>query len=150
MDKKTVLGGVAAVILAATGLLTFLYQSHLFPFSAAPSPTPTTSTSTSFHVIEAIVRADPFNFSGVCPVTITFSGRISAVGAGTVSYRFIRSDGASAPIETLTFNGSGSQDVTETWRLGGPAFTFSGWEAIRVIDPTALDSAHATFRIVCT
>src|SRR5262245_60160477 len=50
--------------------------------SSKPSPS-------GFRVVEAILRADPFEHNGPCPVTITFSGRISVVGGiGTVSYKF--------------------------------------------------------------
>src|SRR5712692_72933 len=139
------------MVVAITGLLTFLYASHVWPFQNSPTPSPTPSpsqTTSAFHVVEAILRADPFNYSGACPVSINFSGRISAVGSGTVSYRFIRSDGASAPIQTLTFTGSASQDVSETWTLGGAGTRYSGWEAIRIVDPNAMDSSHATFTLV--
>jgi len=103
-----------------------------------------------FRVIETFLRADPFNYSGVCPVMITFSGRISvAGGGGTVSYKWIRNDGASAPVETLTFDGPGSKDISTTWYIGGSGMTYSGWEAIQIFDPQPLTSEHADFNIQC-
>ena len=103
-----------------------------------------------FRVLEAALRADPFDFAGSCPAKIEFSGRISVIGgAGTVSYRFLRSDGASAPVQTLVFDGPGSKDVSTTWQLGGAGSSVSGWEAIKVLEPTEIESNHATFKIKC-
>jgi hypothetical protein len=85
-------------------------------------------------------------------VTITFSGSISVTGQGgtTVSYKFIRSDGAIAPIQTITFDSPGSQNVSVTWTLGGPELpSYSGWEAIQIIAPQQLESNQATFSIQC-
>ncbi len=107
-----------------------------------------TVSPAGFRIVEVMLRADPFDYSGPCPVTITFSGRISvAGGAGTVSYKFIRSDGASAPIQTLQFTEAGSKDVSDTWYLGGSG---SGWEAIKTFDPQGVESSHADFKIQCS
>lgn len=104
----------------------------------------------SFSVVEALLRADPFDYVGPSPVTIKFTGRISVVGGGgTVSYKFLRSDGASAPIETLHFDGPGSRDVSTTWRLGGPGFTYSGWQSIKILEPQEMESERANFNIRC-
>jgi hypothetical protein len=113
-----------------------------------PASTPSSSpTPAGFRVVDVLLRADPFDYNGDCPTTITFSGRISvAGGSGTVSYRFIRSDGAMGPVQSLSFDGPGSKDVTTTWQRGAG----SGWEAIQIYDPTAMQSAQATFTIRCT
>ena len=100
-----------------------------------------------FRVVEAFLRADPSNHAGPCPVTIHFSGRISVVGgSGTVSYKFIRSDGASAPIQTLHFDSPGSKDIHTTWTLGGP---YTGWQAVHIFEPNEIESERAEFRIQC-
>jgi hypothetical protein len=110
-----------------------------------PSPFPS-----GFRLVEVFLRADPFDYVGVCPVMITFSGRISvAGGAGMVAYKWIRNDGASAPVETLTFSGPGSQDISTTWYLGDVGMNYSGWQAIEILDPQALTSDRAEFRIQC-
>jgi hypothetical protein len=138
---------------------------------AAPVTTPTAGVSTAsasvtttsqppaarapqrsegFRVIEVLLRADPFDYTGACPVTIKFSGRISvAGGGGTVSFKFLRNDGASAPVQTLNFDGPGSKEVTATWQIGGPGFNYKGWEAIQIYDPNDMQSEHATFAIQC-
>jgi hypothetical protein len=116
---------------------------------SASSPVTNPPAPSGFRVVEAILRADPFDYTGTCPVVITFSGRISAVGGGRVSYKFLRNDGASAPVETLTFDAPGSKDVSTTWTLGGPGDAYAGWQAIQILEPQELTSAQATFAIQC-
>jgi len=130
--------------------------SPIMPSTPVPSHVPTsTMTSTEpsplpiFQVTGASLQADPINYVGVCPVRITFSGRISVNGSGTVSYKFLRNDGASAPIQTLTFDGPGSQDISTTWDIGGAGFNYSGWEQIQILDPQTMTSNQATFNIQC-
>ncbi len=114
-----------------------------------PTPIPTTVPA-GFRVIEMFVRADPFDYSGACPVMITFTGRISvAGGSGTVSYKWIRNDGASAPVETLIFDGPGSKDISTTWYIGASGMSYSGWQALEIFDPEAKTSEHADFKIQC-
>ena len=122
----------------------------LVPTMLVPPTEIPTSVPTGFRVIETFLRADPFDFSGTCPVMITFSGRISvAGGGGTVSYKWIRNDGASAPVETLTFDGPGSKDINTTWYIGAAGMSYSGWQAIEVFDPQPITSEHANFTIQC-
>lgn len=119
----------------------------------SPEPSPTPPAGSGFRVVEVRLRADPSSYTGHCPVRIRFSGRISVVGgSGTVSYRFLRNDGASAPIQTLRFDGSGSKDIETTWQLGAatPRFQpYSGWQAIQILEPTDLRSNQASFLIHC-
>lgn len=117
-----------------------------------PAPSPPAAPS-GFRVIEVRLRADPSNYTGSCPVRIQFSGRISVVGgSGTVSYRFLRSDGASAPVQTIRFDGPGSRDIETTWTLGAatPRFQpYSGWQAIKILEPAEIESNQAGFRLHC-
>lgn len=97
------------------------------------------------------VRADPFQVTSVCPVTITFSARISvAGGAGPVKYQWLRSDSAVAPVQEVTFEGPGQQDVVETWTLGGPDLpSYTGWQAVQILSPSRLTSERANFTLTC-
>jgi hypothetical protein len=146
-----ILTGIATLLGACTGLYLAL----------APKTTPTTintpphvpgppsphSPKATFRVVEAMLRGDPFNYSGKCPVAIKFSGRISTVGgSGIVSYKFLRSDGASAPVQSLTFNQPSSQEVFTTWFLSA---NYSGWEQIQIYTPTGMTSDRAVFSIRC-
>lgn len=99
---------------------------------------------------EARLSARPTNYLGQCPVKITFKGTIRARRAGRVQYKFIRSDGAFAPIHTLEFRAPGVHTVSTTWTLGGAKLPrYSGWEAIQIVYPTSLTSNKAHFRIAC-
>ncbi|HZD01468.1 MAG TPA: hypothetical protein VFA46_15125 [Actinomycetes bacterium] len=97
--------------------------------------------------------ASPAGYKGSCPVTIAFGGTIAVDrGPVEVTYRWVRSDGATGPVETISFSGSGTQrqKVGTTWTLGSPGFTYSGWEAIKLLTPTESTSNQAGFTISCT
>lgn len=169
-----ILTGLATLVAAVTGLLVALQQngflSHSDPVDAAtgtpveqPGETPSTrptdnssshevSGASGFRVADVELRADPFNYRGHCPVKIEFSGRVSVIGSGTVSYRFQRSDGAKGPVQTLHFSESGSQRVTTTWQLGGanPNFQpFKGAETLVILAPDGGEPKTASFQIYC-
>ena len=100
--------------------------------------------------VKAALSAKPASYTGNCPALISFGGYIAVNQPMTVQYRFIRSDNASAPIQTLYFPNKGTQEVTTTWQIGGPGLpTYSGWEAIQVISPVSVESNKANFRIRC-
>jgi hypothetical protein len=147
-----ILTGLAAVITAVGGLLIVLSDGlPVFPSSPGPAETQPQHAETQpvsgFRIVELALRADPFDYTGPCPITIEFSGRVSvAGGGGTVSYKFLRSDGASAPVQTLEFDSAGSKPVVTRWSLGG---SFSGWRAIKTFDPEEKESGRATFEVRC-
>ena len=96
--------------------------------------------------ITATLKAVPDVYRGKCPTIIQFKGAITVSEPGRVQYKFIRSDGASAPVQTLVFDAAGTKPVTDEWHVGR---TYTGWEAIEVIYPQPVTSNHADFRIVC-
>jgi hypothetical protein len=101
--------------------------------------------------VKAELGVKPPSYTGTCPALISFRGFISVSQPTTVQYRFIRSDNAQAPVQTLNFSKAGTQEVETTWQLGGPSLpTYSGWEAIEVISPVSIQSNKAEFRIRCT
>ncbi len=103
--------------------------------------------------ITATLKAIPESYSGKCPAKIRFEGKITVTGVTRsikVQYKFTRSDGALAPVETLVFDHDGSKTVSTTWTLGGPGLpSYTGWEAIRIVYPQELDSNHADFSVTC-
>jgi hypothetical protein len=88
-----------------------------------------------------------------CPAEVKFSGSITAKGKGQVEYTFVRSDGATAPVYTLNFSQSGTQNVSTTWTLGDgvslPSYT--GWQTLKVLSPNAMESLRESgaFSIKC-
>jgi hypothetical protein len=114
------------------------------PPQEEPRPQPPTNR---FRIVEVMLRADPFDFTGPCPKKIVFSGQISVAGSGgVVSYKFLRNDGASAPVETITFDGPGTKYIQTTWQLGA---TYSGWQQIQILDPVEQTSNKAEFNLTC-
>lgn len=90
-----------------------------------------------------------------CPVTINFEAAITATGWSPtanrqVQYKWIRSDGADAPTQTLDFPASGpsTQTVKTTWQLGANG---QNWEAIQISYPPISNttSNHAVFTLTC-
>ncbi len=102
-----------------------------------------------------MMKAEPESYAGKCPTVITFKGHIAAAGMITVSkpvtvkYTFIRSDGVTGPVQTITFTKQGAQTVTNTWHIGGPGFSTSGWQAIKIISPDPKESKKASFTLNC-
>ncbi len=103
--------------------------------------------------ITATLVAIPPSYPGKCPKTIKFEGQITVANIKKplkLQYRFIRSDGATAPLETLTFDNNGTKKIDTTWTLGGPGLpTYEGWVAIKVIYPQDVESNKANFKIEC-
>jgi hypothetical protein len=100
--------------------------------------------------VKAVLSAKPASYTGSCPALITFGGYIAVNQPMTVQYKFIRSDNANAPVQTLYFSSKSQQEVTTTWQLGGPGLpSYSGWEAIQIISPVSVESNKAHFRIRC-
>jgi len=102
-----------------------------------------------------MMAAQPESYSGKCPTVITFKGHIAAAGMisaskpVTVKYTFIRSDGVTGPVQTVTFTKQGAQTVSNTWHIGGPGFSASGWQAIKIISPDPKESKKANFTLNC-
>jgi hypothetical protein len=99
-----------------------------------------------FRVTAVFLKADNANLSGKCPLLVKFNGYITANGAGTVKYTFIRSDGATSPVYTLDFKEAGTQTVSTDWTLGDASVlpNYEGWQAIKIFSPNELESSHAT------
>src|SRR5947207_12408937 len=86
-----------------------------------------------FKVTEVFLKADDANPTGKCPLLVRFNGYITANGAGTVKYTFTRTDGATGPTYTLTFEKAGTQPVSTDWTLGDASVLphYEGWRAVK-------------------
>jgi hypothetical protein len=100
----------------------------------------------------ADLSVSPTNYKGPCPATFTFKGKITVNRATTVQYRFIRSDNTRHALGVLTFDGPGTQEVTDTWVFDDPAQlpAFKGWEAIQLNLPMKIQSNIAFFSGTCS
>jgi len=96
--------------------------------------------------VTATLTAYPVSYTGNCPTTINFRGVITASERCTLQYKFIRSDGANAPVQTLIFQKAEAKPVSTTWTLSG---NYIGWEAIKIVYPQEAESNKANFKVIC-
>lgn len=93
----------------------------------------------------------PTNYSGACPKKFDFTANVTVNAAGSVTYKWVRSDGASGSSQTMTFGGAGSAVVApDDWTLGGSGTTYSGWEKVQILTPNSTESNQATFNLACS
>jgi len=95
------------------------------------------------------LQAVPDTFRGSCPATIRFEGEIRVTGPATITYRFVRSDNATGPIQTITADRAGSLPVLTEWHLGGLGSSYSGWEQLIVLNQSGASSGQARFSLAC-
>jgi hypothetical protein len=122
----------------------------------ATSPDPGAGQSppqgAEFRVVEVVPRpAQPNHFSGTCPVTIELAWKVSVKGTGKVSYSVIHADGASGPVESVSFSAPGSTEVRASWTLGEAAVarTYTSWAALRILEPQKIESEKSHFTVEC-
>src|SRR3954463_1139301 len=121
----------------------------------SPSPSPTASPSV-FRVVALALEADPAEHIGACPLEITFSARLPARGGnGTVSYRWVSSDGDTSPTKTVDVRDGAPMTVSSTWTVDRTTVpTHAGWSSIELVGPhsttpDSVESARAEFAFTC-
>jgi serine/threonine-protein kinase len=119
--------------------------------TAPASPTGSASASPPAQVsFNAMASASPPVATSACttPTAFTYSANLSATAAGQVTYKWVYSTGKSGPVQTATFTGAGSQQITGgTVKL---AKAGTGWAAIQLVSPSAMMSNKASYQLVCT
>jgi hypothetical protein len=99
----------------------------------------------------ATATVSPASHTG-CPYEFKFEGKIKYTGKAKhqeVQYKWIRSDGADAPTQTIFFDGPGTKNVQgTTWTLSAQGHF---WEAVSINYPTspAVNSNQAGFDLKC-
>lgn len=164
MFRRRVGFAVAAISLIATACGA---SSPSAPPSASPtasasattvpvaSPIPSPQASAGFRVVGLDVTADPANPTAVCPIDIVFHSRITVDGgSGTVSFRWVSSDGDVSPVGTKNFTGPGSYDDTTSWTVDEATVpSGAGWSSIEIVSPVGpgslAASPHASFTFTC-
>jgi len=93
------------------------------------------------------VGAAPSDYTGACPVSITFSSTFTSNGPITYTYRFETESGTNTPNSTVTSTSAGtvggnfaksfSADITDKVRvhLLSPQDIYSGWKSFKVDCP---------------
>lgn len=106
-----------------------------------------TGVPSYFAVTSVQTTADPG--SGDCPREVKFSAKITVSKAGTVTYYWIRSDGAQSSQQSLDFDAAGTKTITTTWTLGASGTDVSGWEQVYIDNPNHQAFAQASFAFTC-
>lgn len=90
------------------------------------------------------VTSVSMSVSGSCG-NFTIKANVTANGAGNVTYKWIRSDGAidGAAHPPIVFTSAGAQQVSTTWSVSAPASSF--WMDIYIDDPNHQQFGRANF-----
>jgi hypothetical protein len=98
-------------------------------------------------VVKVTAAVTPAEYSGKCPKRFEFVGMITVNTPGVVQYKWIRSDGANAPVQRIAFRKPGTRRVTTYWQLSAEG---QHWEAVQVLEPNPMTSNKAVFTLKCT
>ena len=122
------------------------YDKAISTITVSANATTNQSVSLVPYVTSTAVVDLP-TFTGTCPNVFTFTGTITSTVAGDVTYRWLRSDGALAPVETINFAAPGSQTVSTTWTLSAEG---TKWQQLQILTPTVTRSNQSSFTLTCT
>jgi hypothetical protein len=106
-------------------------------------------TNLTANVTEVTVTVTPTTFTGNCPKTFVFIGKITTDSSEMVSYGWKRSDGAVHPIQTIEFTRPGTKDFTYNWTVGTDGKSYSGWVVLETKSPNNMTSNKASFTLKC-
>lgn len=106
-------------------------------------------TNLTAKVTEVTVTVTPPAFTGNCPKTFVFTGKITSDSSEVVSYGWKRSDGAVHPIKTIEFDRPGIKDLTYNWTVGTDGKSCSGWVVLETKSPNKMTSNKANFTLKC-
>ncbi len=110
-----------------------------------PSPTPTPTPG----VINIETSVSPTT-SNTCNQKFDITAKIYTNAALDITFKWLRSDGAGAPTEALTFTEAGVKTVTRSWTLGQASGNhYNGWERVEILTPLSALSNKAEFTLSC-
>jgi hypothetical protein len=115
-------------------------------------PRPPTPSAAGPPVLLGVGRVDPSPLYQDCETgyQFDFTQQISMTRPGRVTYRWLRSDGAGAPVEYIDFAARGTKIATAGWMRGGnPGDTLDGWEQIEILTPVRLRGERIAFSYTC-
>ena len=132
---------VATVVVVAAGAVVLSNMSgHQIQLS-----------SVSAASVDAQITVTPPVAASKCvtPATFTFTGSITDIQPGPVSYQWLYSSGTQGPVQTLHFTSAGEQQVrsgTVTTSTAG-----DGWAQLKLLlNPGTKTSAKVTYQLLCS
>lgn len=124
--------------------------------ATTPAPTPPSPpTQVAFQVSSATASVSPTQGPSACvkystSFAFTFTGTITATAAGTVQYKWVRSNGGTPVDQTLVFSSADTKQVTMDWTTYSPGDAGSYWGQLVVSSPNSISSNKASFqRLFC-
>jgi hypothetical protein len=108
-------------------------------------------SSVSAGAVDTSITVSPPVAASKCatPTTFTFTGSITDLQPGPVSYQWLYSSGKPGPVQTLNFTAAAQQQVrsgTVTTSTAG-----DGWAQLKVLlNPGAMTSDKATYQLLCS
>jgi len=81
-----------------------------------------------------------------CPAKVHFAGNIHPYAPVQVVYKFVRSDGAISPEQTINFTAPRVQPISFDWELSKD---YSGWVQLVILSPKRLQTAKRAFQVRC-
>lgn len=113
----------------------------------SPSPTGTAGPQSTFAVSSVSLAVDNVSYTGTCPVTRSFIGRISSEGgAGDVVFQFSNESGERSSRARLSLREGETRSVTFTRSVGSST---SGSQTLEIIEPNRVLSNPAKFEVTC-
>lgn len=105
----------------------------------------------SFAVSAASFEMIPGSYTGVCPFPVTLKGKISASGAGTVTYYYQREDGYRSDSMEITFDASGQKTLPDfSMPIGsGAGYTWTGKVWLYIDNPNHQPFGEQSFSVNC-
>jgi hypothetical protein len=98
------------------------------------------------NVIKVKASVNPPEYSGTCPKRFEFIGVIAVDKPCVVKYKWIRSDNAISPDESISFRQRGTQRISSYWELGAAG---EHWQAVEILAPNPMVSNKAVFKLKC-
>ncbi|HQF62245.1 MAG TPA: NBR1-Ig-like domain-containing protein [Anaerolineaceae bacterium] len=126
--------------------------------SAEPQPDMTATPpliSGNLRIMDAALTAEPTTYSGACPASVAFTGRITTDGLGTFTYQLEAGSSTPGfaftlpPSEAVSVITGGMQSLDVSFEL---TFTdsVSGWARLKVIGPkNTVQTLDIPLRITC-
>jgi hypothetical protein len=108
-------------------------------------------SSVSAGAIDAAIAVTPPVAASKCatPTKFTFTGSITDLQPGPVSYQWVYSSGKPGPVQTLNFTAAGQQQVSDGTVTTSTAG--DGWARLKLLlNPGTKTSDKATYQLLCS
>jgi hypothetical protein len=100
-----------------------------------------------FYITDVSLTPSPASYSGLCPVTVRTTAKITATGAGQAVFRWVRSDGVQSSQQSVSFSGPGTKSVTYDWQINDNKDSY--WIAMSFSQPSTFTTYQTPFKVTC-